>query len=426
MSLDFRVDRDSPKWVLGSDGYLKEYANDEAAIEFNADGSYKGVLVEPQSVNEAKASEDLDNATYWAVGRATIAGDAETDPKGGTNSFLLSETVNNGAHFFNIQSAHRPSIGSGETWTQSVFVKKGDGANAPDIVQLAHFTSGVNYANFDISVGGGTSGTVTDSNGGTGRIRYYGNGWYRISFTATSTSAGDAVVTLLFTNNNPTATRAPSYAGQTDANVFIWGAQLEESPIATSYIPTTTGAVTRVKDDIYLTSASSLIGQTEGTMFVEVDWRGSEESQHILNVNDSTGNNRILIYNTTSPEELRMFAEANDVILTNQGESSTAYSGIQKIAFAYKTDDFELYRNGSSISSDTSGSLASLATLTDVEFGQTYQATSQANMWIRAVALFTTRLSDAEISQLTVTPSAQQFIFNLSNEVFSTSTLTFS
>ena len=73
MPQDFTVDRNSSKWVLGSDGYLKEYANDEAAIEFNADGSYKGVLVEPESVNEAKASEDLDNTTYWDFTRTTIA-----------------------------------------------------------------------------------------------------------------------------------------------------------------------------------------------------------------------------------------------------------------------------------------------------------------------------------------------------------------
>jgi hypothetical protein len=253
-------------------------------------------------------------------------------------------------------------------------------------------------------VGGGTSGTVTDSSGGTGRIRYYGNGWYRISFTATSTGAGSAFVALLFTNNNPTAGRQPTYAGQTDANVFIWGAQLEESPIATSYIPTTTGAVTRVKDDIYLTSASSLIGQTEGTMFVEVDWQDSGVNQILLFVNDGTALNRIFIYNDSSNNELRMFAEANNVELTDQGESSTAYSGIQKIAFAYKTNDFELYRNGSSISSDTSGSLSALATLTDIGFGNRDVgggAGLQANMWIRAVALFTTRLSDAECEALT-------------------------
>ena len=405
MSFDFTVERNSSKWVLGADGYLKEYIADAPAIEFNADGSYKGVLVEPQSVNEAKASEDLDNATYWGVARVTIAGDTETDPKGGTNSFLLSETAISNNFYFITESAHRPSVASGETWTSSIFVKKGDGANAPDIIQLTHLpgTFGASqYANFDISVGGGTSGTVTASSGGTAGIRYYGNGWYRISWTATSTGAGDGSFILVFTNDNPTATRIPTYAGQTDANVFVWGAQLEESPIATSYIPTTTGAVTRVKDDIYLTSASSLIGQTEGTLFIEVDWQlTSGASQHLLHISDGTNANRFLIYNLSSPVQLRMLAVANSVALTNQGEASTAYSGIQKIALAYKTDDFELYRNGSSISTDTSGSLASLATLTDVDFGQSVFATSQANMWIRAVALFTTRLSDAEAYSLT-------------------------
>ena len=90
MAQDFTVDRDSSKWVLGDSGVLVEYTTDEAAIEFNADGSYKGVLVEPASTNEALQSEDLDNATYWVTGRTTIASDTETDPKGGTNQFSVS------------------------------------------------------------------------------------------------------------------------------------------------------------------------------------------------------------------------------------------------------------------------------------------------------------------------------------------------
>ena len=144
MSFDFTVERNSSKWVLGADGYLKEYIADAPAIEFNADGSYKGVLVEPQSINEAKASEDLDNATYWDPTRTTIASDTETDPKGGTNSFLLSETVDNDSHYIEPEITYRASIGGSETWTQSIFVKKGDGANAPDIVQLTHF-GGINF-----------------------------------------------------------------------------------------------------------------------------------------------------------------------------------------------------------------------------------------------------------------------------------------
>ena len=398
MSFDFTVDRNSPKWVLGDNGYLKEYIADAPAIEFNADGSYKGVLVEPQSVNEAKASEDLDNATYWATVNTTIAGDTETDPKGGTNSFLLSETVDNGLHVIVTASAHRVNIGSGETWTQSLFVKKGDGANAPDIVQLSFSTDfgATNYVNFNINTG-----AVLSSDTLIGGIRDYGNGWYRISATGTSISGVTAFCALSFTNNDDSLGRSPSYAGQTDANVFVWGAQLEESPIATSYIPTTTGAVTRVKDDIYLTSASSLIGQTEGTMFIEVDWRNaSGQTQRLLVLSDSTNQNLIQL-NKTSGNDIEMFVKANNVTEVNKGVDASSYSGVQKLTIAYAENDFEFYRNGSSIATDTSGSLASLATLTDIDFGQQQSALLQANMWIRAVALFTTRLSDAEAYSLT-------------------------
>ena len=407
MASDFTVERNSSKWVLGDNGYLEEYIADAPAIEFNADGSYKGVLVEPESVNEAKASEDLDNGTYWDYGRTTIATDTETDPKGGTNSFLLIETVDNNTHLILTASAHRPSVVSGETWTQSFFVKKGDGANAPDIIQLGFGDTtafgGSDYANFDISVDGGTSGTVTASSGGTAGIRYYGNGWYRISWTRTSVASGGAAAIVIFNNDNPTAGRAPSYAGQTDANVFIWGAQLEESPIATSYIPTTTGAVTRVKDDIYLTSASSLIGQTEGTLFVEVDWQDSDATQRLLVISDGTLDNRISIIKVQGPpKQIRMFAESNDVPLFSSGTDSGAFDGIYKFAFAYKQNDCKLFVNGTEEASETSADFTSLATLTDVDFGQRNDnASDQANMWIRAVALFTTRLSDAECEALT-------------------------
>jgi hypothetical protein len=135
---------------------------------------------------------------------------------------------------------------------------------------------------------------------------------------------------------------------------------------------------------------------------LEVDWRlATGVEQILLDVSDAGLNNRLFIYNRTSPVELRMSVVANTVTLFNQGASSTGFSGIQKIALAYADADFELYRNGSSISSDTTGSLAALATLTDIDLGQRVDAINQANMWIRAVALFTRRLSDAEAQALT-------------------------
>ena len=97
-----------------------------------------------------------------------------------------------------------------------------------------------------------------------------------------------------------------------------------------------------------------------------------------------------------------MFAQADGGSAeVSQGIDSTGFSGIQKIAFAYKTDDYELYRNGSSVSSSTSGSLAALATLTDIDIGQSATASFQANMWIRAVQIIPRRLSNEQLIELT-------------------------
>jgi surface protein len=116
-----------------------------------------------------------------------------------------------------------------------------------------------------------------------------------------------------------------------------------------------------------------------------------------LDINDNNLN-RVIIFVSGN---LTMFLRADGADIVNQGVSASGFSGIQKIAFAYKTDSFELYRNGSSISSSTSGSLAALGTLTDIDLGQGLGAAYQANMWIRAAALYPKRLGTEDLINLT-------------------------
>jgi hypothetical protein len=353
MASDFTVERNSTKWVLGAEGVLTEYIADAPAIEFNADGSYKGVLVEPQSINLCLWSEDFTQSGDWVPNLdPTVTANTGTAPDGTQTADRLRAGATGG------QIQQVISGTSGTTYTVSFYIRRITGTGTINIRAVENINTPV---------------TIT-------------NNWERYSVTATSTSQTIRIGVRVETDGD---------------EVEIWGAQLEESPIATSYIPTTTGAVTRVKDDIYITGASSLIGQTEGTMFVEVDWQDSGNQQYLLSANDGTPSNRVLIYNRDSPVELRMIAQANGVQATNQGASSTSFEGIQKIAFAYKANDFELYRNGSSISTDTSGNFTVSSPLTDVDFGQFNDSSLQANMWIRAVALFTTRLSDPECEALT-------------------------
>ena len=389
---DFTVDRDSTKRVLGSTGTLVSYGTDEPAFEFNADGSYRGLLVEPAATNLCLQSEDI--STTWLNNPNSLDDtNVTTAPDGTTTADRLKDDEGGGTGTVYVYQQAITATGNTK-YTASVFLKADQLAFARLYAnQYDGATNG--YQTFGLS-GAGTLGTA--SNLDDSSIQAYPNGWYRCSITWTQ-GVGD-------TSFNFSILAAKSISNEIvdrdgTSSIFVWGAQVEAGAIATSYIPTTTASVTRAKDDISLTSASSLIGQTAGTLYVEVDWRSSSGAfQNLLTVSDGSGNNRLFIYKDL-PSTLSMGAIVNSVTVTAQGQDSSAYSGIQKIAFAYNTDDFELYRNGSSVSTDTSGSLAGLTTLTDIDLGQNQGAGSQANMHIRAIAVFDSRLSNTDLATLT-------------------------
>ena len=378
---DFTVDRNSTKYVLGSGGAIISYATDEPAFEFNADGTYKGLLVEPAATNLALQSENF--ITSWGLNNATVTANATTAPDGNTTADKIEITAASGSISQNFTS-------SATTYTFSVWLKQGNTTvtdiQIVDVLTLSYRIR-LTWATGALSVVGGTA-TAT-------KINELSNGWFRISVTATLPAGG---------TDNISIKPAGDGLGTSGDYVYVWGAQLETGPIATSYIPTTTASVTRVKDDITLGSASSLIGQTEGTLYIEVDWRrASGQTQGLLFVSGTAtpNENRIQIEANDPTSKLSMIVRISGTTEVFQGQSFSGYSGIQKIAFAYANQDFELYRNGSSISSDTVGSLAALGTLTDIDLGQAYNTNNQANMWIRAVALYPTRLSDSEAEALT-------------------------
>ena len=389
---DFTVDRNNAKYVLGSSGTLVAIPADEPAFEFNPDGSYKGLLVEPAATNLCIQSEDI--STSWNPITATITTNATTAPDGNATADKLNDDGGGGTATGVSVVQENITVSANTKYTASVFLKADQLSFAS--VEAQNYDGGTDGRQFFGLSGAGSLGTASNLNDSS--ITAYPNGWYRCTITWTQGAADTSVDIRIYVANS-ISDRTVDRDGT--SSIFVWGAQVETGPIATSYIPTTTASVTRVKDQIALESASSLIGQTEGTIYIEVDWRlATGTTQNLLNLNDGTGSNRFFIQKTTA-NFLIMFAQANSVVLTSQGVDSSGFSGIQKIAFAYADSDFELYRNGSSISSDTSGSLAALATLTDIDLGQNRDASAQANMHIRAFALYPKRLSDAEAQALT-------------------------
>ena len=396
LAREFTVNRNSSKWVLGSDGYLYEVPADQPALEYYSDGTFRGALVEPESTNLVLRSEEFNN-NYWLKNEVTLSANVAISPNGQMNAYKLKATAVNNYH------ALRGVVGYSSLYTGSCYLKKGEYRYAYVGIERSS-NSTVQSAIIDLETG-----LITNSYSTTGTPLFnvvdVGNGWYRLNVTQIQNSTGTSnVLTIGISDNgtyNSIILQRPRFTGDGTSGIYIWGAQLEQSPIATSYIPTTTGAVTRLKDDISFTNASSVIGQSEGTLFVEVDWqKTSGLSQIILSINDDSVDNRLELFGLSGSDEIRLGIGSNGFTQTPLDVSSSGLTGIVKLAAAYADGDSEIYINGSSIGSGTPD-LSSLATLTNVDFGQNWNSGGQANMWIRAVALFTTRLSDPECEALT-------------------------
>ena len=205
--------------------------------------------------------------------------------------------------------------------------------------------------------------------------------WQRFTLTNATAGTGSSGAVWIYPNGAGT--------------FYIYGAQVEVGSYATSLILTSGASATRVADACFKTGISSLIGQTEGVIFV--DW-------NYENKQDSNGSIPLVI--NGSAGEAYIFVTGGGTLLGelyNSGVQASITGGIgavgrKKIAFAYKQNDFALYMNGVQIGTDTSGTVGSM---TAVTVGGYYASSYQANSGINQAILFPTRLTNAELASLT-------------------------
>lgn len=172
---------------------------------------------------------------------------------------------------------------------------------------------------------------------------------------------------------------------------------------ATSYIKTTSSSATRVADACSKTGISSLIGQTEGTLFYDgIFGTNSDEVYLFLQSSASTGiNNSIYLQRDSAGSKIYFNVYLGGSIQALIGGGNFAVGDRVKIAAAYKTNDFIIYVNGTQISVDTSGTPPTC----DVMYVGTYRGAPTTAIYmankVNEVALFPTRLTNAELASLT-------------------------
>ena len=337
-------------------------------------GGCPSLLLEPSRTNIIVQSEYFN--AWWGRTAASITDNATTSPEGVTNAGKIVESATTASHLISRSSI---AVSSGSAYVLSAFVKAG-GRNTFRLFYDDGVGSG--YAFFNVSTGakGTESGVTAD-------IEDYGNGWYRcyITFTAASTST---YIQVLLAQDDETT----NYAGNGTDGIFLFGAQLEEASYASSYIPTYGTSTSRSADSCSLTNASNLIGQSEGTIFVEVDSR-----HHISELSDGTNTNRILFYTDGSTLELRYLVKSSGTTYFNVSTGVTISSG-DKIALAYANNDCVIYKNGSLLDSKTS---VTIPANSKINIGSDYNGSTYQNNSINQAILFPTRLTNDQLAELT-------------------------
>ena len=381
---DFTVTRATAATRVNASGLIESVASGIPRLDYFASGGTVGcpaLLVEPSGSNLALQSENF--GTTWSPTNITITTGstaAFTAPDGTTNADLLTSTSSISASSL----TQTITVASG-TSSISVFAKAGNYG----LFRIGNVSSLARAAWFNLDAGAVT-GTV---NGGSASMQNYGNGWYRCTFTPTTTVSGSDAF-IIGISNAPNGT-----LGVSGSSIYFWGAQLETGSIATSYIPTTTGSVTRNADVVSVSGAvSGSIGQQSGTIYIECQSEFATNDIIVINTaGQSPGNNYVSITKTaTNVFRLSLIASGTTILI----DQTSAITSFAKIAVAYASGNTALFINGTQIGSTNTTGFSFNAALNNISFISNMVSGTKTTR-IRALALYTTRLTNAELAALT-------------------------
>jgi hypothetical protein len=340
--------------------------------------------------------------TTWAQTGLNITS-GFTSPSNNNSGTLIEANASTGR----LRQTFAAGLTSGVTSTFSLFAKLGTQSSGVTLVfqegNATSYSSGV-CQSFRLDTGAvGTSGTlgagftITRSN-----IENYGNGWYRCSLTVQLSYTPSSANLTIRPTSTVTANLPVTASGD---SCYIFGAQLETGSIATSYIPTTTASATRNAEVVTLSGAvSGCIGQTEGTIYAEVDIKQlpALNARTFIDVG-SSGNRVFLGFTSLASNTLRLQIDAGvggsacvDI------RTVVANAGIIKVAVAYQSLNCALYVNGVQATNIQSNFAFSFTTALSALFlGSTVSASAFLNDRIRAAALYTSRLTNDQLQALT-------------------------
>ena len=326
----------------------------------NGGGGCPSLLLEKQSTNLITYSEDFTNAVWLKAGgnvsSPTVTANQITSPDGTQNADkIVFPSVSNTGDFSLVYRNAEALSGSNTT---SVYLK---GENGGEKVYLFYIV-GSTYSN---------------------KLCTLTTEWQRFDLTFTGGL-------ISFWHLGVDLRTGSGQSAQSAQTIYAWGAQLEASTYATSYIPTTAASATRVADGpLNLSTTQTLTNFTlfyDGLIFQNGENMlfGSGNSAWYIDVDGSNG--RVVLDLTSG----RIYTGFNAGITTNQRF---------KLAIKRSAGVVDAFVNGTKLTPTTQVTDTTSLTLSSITWG--FSSTQYPKMKVNEICAFQSALSDADCQALT-------------------------
>ena len=377
--LPFDFSRASKATVVNKDGLIEVVGSGEPRVDYlnNTKGALK---LEPTRSNLISYSEDF-SQSYWNKTNVTVTSNEAISPDGSLNADLAYPNASSSTKY-GVKIERATSGLSSSEYTNSVFVK----SNNWQWIYLID-PSGFKAVWFDVQKGI----VGTQEPNASGSIEDYGNGWYKCTVNTHSSPVAYNYLGVYFSDSDNSAI----CTNNGTSGVYIYGAQVEQGSYPTSYIPTSGSAVTRLADSCSQTTPDGVIGQTEGTFFIEIG-KKTTSSIDLFECGQGSSQHRFLVY-TDASSKLKVLVVNNYSVQVNYTSSVNVESNA-KIAIGYANNNYAIYLNGSLLITDTS---ATVPPMNQIAIGSDRGAIVYRLNQIKDLKLYNTRLSNAELAALT-------------------------
>jgi hypothetical protein len=366
---------------VNSSGLIEAVASNVPRLDYLG-STCPRLQLEGQRTNLATYSEEIDNAA-WTKTRSTITANISVSPDGTVDAERITDTTFTANSSF-VERQITSVIGT--AYTFSSFLKAG---TAPFM-----YIGIYDGTNFNAIINAATGAISFTTAGATSTVTAYGNGWYRVSITRTITASTSVYpyIGVCQLSNSIIYNGTGAYTAQ------IWGVQYEAGAYATSYIPTTTAAVTRVVESAIKNNGAFLPTAYPFTLFVELQIIATNSGSGISFSNNASPSNYFAINYTTNIYSAE--CRPNGTLIIASGTKSTA-AGRHKAAAVFTSTSIKIYVDGASVAT-TSHTQAFNAAINDINLGffRVVSDNGERNS-VHQALVFNRELTNAELAELT-------------------------